>query len=299
MLIYSIVVTWNATKWIDKCFGSLISSATPTKILVIDNNSKDGTPKIIRLKFPMIEVIESRHNLGFGKANNIGIRIALDRNADYFFLLNQDSWVEPDTIGNLISIQDPDYAILSPIHLNGQGNAFDFWFATYLIRSLTPDMLYDLYICRSKPIYETHYVNAAAWLLNKKCIDIVGGFDPSFFMYGEDDNYMLRVKYHRLKIGICFTAKIYHDREFHDDKRWDGLYAMKKSVFVLLKDINNPITKQITKYLLSQGKNTLSNILHFHLKKIAFDFVVLLSVLSSFFGVLNSRVQAKKRRAFL
>jgi N-acetylglucosaminyl-diphospho-decaprenol L-rhamnosyltransferase len=125
VLIYSIVVTYNGSKWLDKCFGSLLNSTVSTKIIAIDNKSTDGTPDEIRLKFPSVEVIETGKNLGFGKANNIGLTRALNENADYVFLLNQDAWVEPDTIGKLISTQSSEYAILSPVHLNGQGDALD------------------------------------------------------------------------------------------------------------------------------------------------------------------------------
>ena len=194
MLIYSIVVTCNGTKWLDKCFGSLLDSAIPTKILAIDNKSTDGTPDILRSKYPSVDVIETGQNLGFGKANNIGLARALSENAEYVFLLNQDAWVEANTIEKLVSAQNSTYAIVSPVHLNGRGDGLDFAFAGYLLNSLTLDFLSDICLNRLKPIYEVPYVNAAAWLLNTKYVDLVGGFDPGFFMYGEDLDLAKRIK---------------------------------------------------------------------------------------------------------
>src|SRR5690606_3631154 len=62
-----------------------------------------------------------------------------------------------------------------------------------------------------KNLYNFKMVNAAAWLLPKHTLDIVGGFHPMFFLYGEDDNYCQRVLYHQLKIGICPMAIVRHD----------------------------------------------------------------------------------------
>jgi GT2 family glycosyltransferase len=294
MLIYSIVVTYNGSKWLDKCLGSLINSTISTTILVLDNKSTDGTPDKIRTKFPSVEVVETGHNLGFGKANNIGLTRALSEKADYVFLLNQDAWVEADTIEKLISAQSPEYAILSPVHLNGTGDALDSKFAYYLSNSLTPAIISDIYSNRVKDIYEVRYVNAAAWLLSMKCIEIVGGFDPSFFMYGEDDNYVLRVKYHGFKIGICPSAKIYHDRQFRD-----GLFARKKARIIYFKDVNKSLLEKSVRFFLSQSKVTFKDIFHFRPKNIFIDIQVIAHVITSFREIVRSRKQAKQKCAFI
>jgi GT2 family glycosyltransferase len=211
---FAIVVTYNGAKWIDKCFGSLVDSNIPVKILAIDNASSDGTPNIIKEKYPQVEVIETGQNLGFGKANNIGLKRVLDENADYAFLLNQDAWVEQDTLEKLVGIQkqNPDYQLLSPIHLNGQGDAIDRNFQTYLGNNWTPGFYSDLYLNKLKSIYEGKHANAAAWLLTRFCLETVGGFDPLFKHYGEDDDYLNRLRGANLKLGIVPLAIIFHDR---------------------------------------------------------------------------------------
>jgi len=299
MLIYSIVVTCNGIKWLDKCLGNLVNSTVSTKILVIDNKSTDGTPDKIRSKYPSIEVIETGQNLGFGKANNIGLARALNENADYVFLLNQDAWIEADTIEKLISAQSSEYAILSPVHLNGIGDALDSNFANYLLNSLTPAIISDIYLNRVKDIYEMQYVNAAAWLLNMKCVEIVGGFDPSFFMYGEDSNYILRVKYYGFKIGICPSAKIYHDRQFRDNKQRDGLYAKKKAIIIYFKDLNKSLIGKSIRFLISQSKTTIKDLLHLRFKNIIIDIYTIIHLIASFREIVRSRKQAKKKCAFI
>ena len=214
MKIYVVVVTYNGNHWIEKCFDSLTNSNIPLTILAIDNASADGTPEQIKKLFPQVELIETGANLGFGKANNIGLINALENNADYVFLLNQDAWVEPDTIGKLIEVSqhNPEFGVLSPLHMNGNGNALDLNFSYYITPPVCPNLLSDIITNKINTIYETKYVNAAAWLLSNKCLKTIGGFDPIFPHYGEDDDYLNRTLYHELKIGIVPHTRIYHDR---------------------------------------------------------------------------------------
>jgi len=215
-MIVSIIVTHNGMQWYEKCFSSLLNSTIPNEIIVVDNASNDDTVKFIKEKYPEIELIVNDENLGFAKANNIGIEYALRKGADFIFLLNQDAWVEKDTLNTLVEVflSVPDAGIVSPIHLNGSNTGLDLGFVDYISRYNTPDFIPDLFIGKLNSWYKTNFVNAAAWLLSRKCIEKVGGFDTSlFFHYGEDDNYCQRVCYHNFGIYISTEAKIYHDRE--------------------------------------------------------------------------------------
>jgi N-acetylglucosaminyl-diphospho-decaprenol L-rhamnosyltransferase len=93
-----IVITYNGAKWVEGCFGSLMQSSVPLNIIAVDNASSDNTVALIKNKFAGVALIESGTNLGFGKANNIGLKRAAEDNADFIFLLNQDAFVKPDTI---------------------------------------------------------------------------------------------------------------------------------------------------------------------------------------------------------
>ena len=211
-----VIVTYNPKKWIDQCFCSLRKSTIPLKTIVIDNGSTDGSQLIIQEKYPEVEFIDAQQNLGFGKANNIGIKKAYDVGADFVFLLNQDAWIESNTIEKLIEVanQNPDYGIISPMHLNGNGSTLDYNFSYYIATGLSKTLFSDMYLnTYENKIYSQKFVNAAAWLMTRKCIENVGGFSPSFFHYSEDDNYCQRVLYHGFKIGVVPMVKIYHDRD--------------------------------------------------------------------------------------
>ena len=246
ILVYTIIVTYNGRKWIKKCFESLIESNIKTHILVIDNLSTDGTPDFIGHNFPDIELIEMSTNLGFGNANNIGIKEAVNNNADYIFLLNQDAWVEKDTLQKLIeaSSKHPNYGIISPIHLSNETvRRIDDLFLKYILRSNYLSIIENALIGDWKDIYPVNFINAAAWLIPQATIRKVGYFDSLFFMYGEDDNYINRVKYHNLKVGIVPQANIIHDRVNNENKNVEIKKYINRKKSALLNIVLNPNKK--------------------------------------------------------
>lgn len=215
--LFAVIVAYKGQQWYDRCFKSLRESTIPVQTIVVDNASNDGTVEYIKECYPEIHLIESKENLGFGRANNLAMRYALDHSCDYVFLLNQDAWVESDAIEKLIAVHKshPEYGILSPMHLNAEKDKIEKGLIRYLDdKSVTDKTLFeDLYFGRLKEVYRTNYVNAAAWLLPRKTLETVGGFDPIFLHYGEDDNYMHRVLYHKMRIGICPLCRVVHDTE--------------------------------------------------------------------------------------
>lgn len=218
MNIFCIVVIYNGTQnnWIEKCLSSILNSSIPITIIAVDNNSNDDSTSYIKTHFPEVQLIECEENLGFGKANNIGIEIALKNNCDFVFLLNQDARVNPDTIEKLALKlnQNPDFGIISPMHLNGTGSALDYNFSNYINPSYCKSLYSDFVLNKvADQVYKSDFICAAAWLLSRKCLEIVGGFNPTFFHYGEDDNYIHRLHYKGLKIGVDPFSTIYHDRE--------------------------------------------------------------------------------------
>lgn len=250
--VFCIVVTYNGKKWADKCFGSLQSSDYNSKIIAVDNDSSDGTPEHLNSEYPGVDVIRLDSNIGFGRANNIGIQSALKQGADFIFLLNQDAWVEPDTLSILLNqiTAFPDIGLLSPLHLNGSGTALDFQFSRYLDPVRCPGLISDLCLHQTKNVYKISDVNAAAWFMSRKMIEKVGLFDEQFFMYGEDDNYRDRVHYEGFNIGVTPLAKIYHDTEDRPSERkkvWKDylLQEIKMRVIAL-----NPNRGILTKLIL-------------------------------------------------
>lgn len=208
-------------RWIDRCISSVIDSSIHTDIFVVDNGSSDGTKEYIKSNYSEVIVADNDANLGFGKANNIGLRFAIENNYDYVYLLNQDAWVSKTTFEYLIGIlvNHSEYGIISPIQNNASG-CLDRNFAHICPTSIISDFFRN----EVKDVYEVNEVMAAHWMLSRRCIETVGAFSPSFPHYGEDNNYIQRAKYHKLKVGIATGDMVVHDREFRDLSKAQIIY---------------------------------------------------------------------------
>ncbi len=274
MKIFAIIVTHNGMRWYDRCFGSLRNSDMPIETIVIDNASTDESVSYIKNHFPEVCFIESKENLGFAKANNIGICKALDNGADYVFLLNQDAWVEKDTLSKLVQTFDENenVGIVSPIHLNGLYTELDSFFSY----SVSNEFISDLYMHKLKKTYQLDCISAAAWLVSAECVRKVGGFDTLLFQhYGEDNNYCQRVIYHGFKILLNTQCTICHDRqercrENENTYRQQYFSQEYKALKVRLGNINHveDIDKQIRMYYLYMLKSILClNINKLHRQK--------------------------------
>lgn len=213
--VFPIIVTYKGHRWYERCFNSLRQSTIPIQTIVVDNASDDGTVEYIKTNFPEIYLIESKENLGFGKANNIAMRYALDHGCDYVFLLNQDAWIEPDTLERLVEIHQrhPEYGLLGPVQVNAEKTKVLSGVVRFLVNpdNVNLEMFGDMMMGTIAEVYPVAEINAAAWLLPRKTLETVGGFDPLFLHYGEDWNYLSRVLYHGMKVGLTPHIQVVHD----------------------------------------------------------------------------------------
>ncbi len=205
-MIYIIIVTYNAEQFIEKTIYSILHSQPKHnfKILAVDNASRDKTVEKLE-KFPHISIIRNDKNLGFGRAVNQGLKKFLKSNAEYVLLLNQDAELFPDTIDKLIEFYETfenkeEIGILAPLEINNEGNPQKLVFH-WLMRS-NFQFFVDLYNNNLQNVYFTNFISASCWLLPRKTVETIGGFNPMFFMYGEDGEYCFRVKAHKLKIAL-------------------------------------------------------------------------------------------------
>lgn len=210
--LFIIIVTFNGVNWLDKC----LESCSNYPVIIVDNASTDETVFFIETNYPKVKLLKQPENLGFGQANNIGIRYALDQDAEHVFLLNQDAYLVDNVLEELMTFQKqhPKYGILSPIHITGDKKRLDKNFSIFMRQENSGQFYSDFVLGNTLAIvYQVPFVNAAAWLISRKCLETVGGFDPLFFHYGEDENYCQRVLFHDLKIGVLPRYYVIHDRQ--------------------------------------------------------------------------------------
>jgi len=199
--IATIIVTYNGEKWIDRCLASVLKSSYPSDLYVVDNASTDATVSILKNYRVNLEVLD--FNAGFGYSNNVILEKLRNSGYDYFFLMNQDIYLEEDVLTKLVDFAQihSEAGIVAPIQYDGEGQEIDANFSQYLELSE-----------EKAQFYETTFCNAAAWLLTKDCLAKVGLFNSFFPHYGEDRNYCERAKFHGFKILIVKETKVLHDR---------------------------------------------------------------------------------------
>jgi len=229
--ILVIIVSYNIDRWLDRCLGSVRDSGADC--IVIDNASTDGSPERIRREYPFVKLVEAGRNLGFGAANNIGIRYALEQGYDYAYLLNGDAWLMPGTLDAICKAFESDegreYGILSPLQFAGNGDAFDRLFEKHCGKALRANP--------TKEVVPVRFVMAAHWMLIRRCFEAVGGFSPAFSHNGEDDNYIDRARFYGFKVGVVPSAQAVHDRQGRKTSRES---AMRLKCVGTVAKVSNP-----------------------------------------------------------
>ena len=204
-----VIVSWNAKDYLFECLKSLKDGAYtgPMEIIVVDNASADGSAEMVRQQFPYVKLICNAQNLGFAKANNIGIRHCT---GEYVALINSDVHALPDCITTLVIYcqNQPTAGLVGPFIIGRDGKqqmscrgAPNLW--NMLCRALALDVVFS----RSRFFngyflgHWDHCTTASVdilsgcfWLTPRPTLDNVGLLDESFFIYGEDMDWCKRFR---------------------------------------------------------------------------------------------------------
>ena len=209
-----ILVNWNGKCDTLECLSSLRSDIYPNKhVMVVDNGSRDDSVRIIRERYPEVEVLSVGQNLGFTGGNNVGISRALNEGADYIFLLNNDTTLEPEAITVLIATaeQNATAGLLTPlIHYYDQpGEA---WFGGSALDINQGQAVHENGTSPPKgaSAREVPWASGCAMLLPASVMMQIEGFDNRFFLNWEDVDLSLRVRKAGYKILLVPAALIYH-----------------------------------------------------------------------------------------
>lgn len=242
-----IIVSYNGMPWLERCLGSVYPGAKTCHfapdLYVWDNDSTDGSADYVAKHFPGAHLVRSAENVGFAKANNMGFQYALDHGYDYIYLLNQDAWLAPGALEALVAAAEahPDYAVLSPLQYQDGYKAFDSQFAK-LYHGSVEGMGFQT---SSEPdkVVEVKRIMAAHWLVPVGALKTVGPFEEEMFpLYGQDDDWCNRVRYHGLKVGVVPGAKAVHDRA---QRREPKEKVIRRNYYtgslIRLCDVNRPL----------------------------------------------------------
>ncbi len=198
-----------------KCVKSVQKSTYGNvDIIVVDNNSGDGLEKELE-KLPDILFIQSGKNLGYTGGNNIGIKKALERDADYVFILNPDTTIEEDAIGNLVATAELEKAgIVGPKILFADDKKDTIWYAGGILDLANVLGKHRGVDEKDKKQYdtieETEFVTGGAIFVRRDVFEKIGFFDDRYFMYLEDVDFCYRAKKAGFKVLYVPTAEVFH-----------------------------------------------------------------------------------------
>jgi len=221
-----IIVNYNVKEFLQNLIHSIEkASLNLTKeIIIVDNASDDGSVEFIREKFPQAKLIANQKNLGFGKANNIGLKQASGK---YILLINPDTLVAEDTFEKMIKffesnpeaglagckILNPDGSLQLACRRSFPGPWTSFTKVTGL-SSLFPNnkvfARYNLTYLDENKTYEVDAISGSFMMMLKEVYAKVGGFDEQFFMYGEDLDLCYRIQKSGFKVYYVHSTQIIH-----------------------------------------------------------------------------------------
>ncbi|MDX1415441.1 MAG: glycosyltransferase family 2 protein [Candidatus Promineifilaceae bacterium] len=226
-----IIVSWNVREYLANCLRSICKdlgrSQLHGEIFVVDNASTDGTVSLLRDLFPQVHVISNDTNVGFGAANNQGMKAAAAYNPKYYFLLNPDTYVRAGALEALIScLEERPHAGMAGARLiygdgGFQHSAFYFPGLGQLMFDLLPmpARLYQsrfngryprrLYRPRRSPFKIDHPLGATM-MVRADVAESTHGFDESFHMYCEEIDWSWRVRQAGWEIYAVPAAEIIH-----------------------------------------------------------------------------------------
>jgi len=210
-----VIVNHNDRNRLKTCLSALQTGDLGRKleIIVVDNASTDGSPKMIHHEFPEIRLIENSDNQGFGKANNQGIRTSRGK---YILLINADAVISLESLRVLVRELEShqDWGAAAPALIGEDGRCQVSFgdsrtFSAELANKIWMNRRYRRQIEETQDNRQYRWLSAACLLIRKEALDDIGLFDEGFFLYFED-------------IDLCFRL---------NDRGWKTVLIPKVTAF--------------------------------------------------------------------
>jgi GT2 family glycosyltransferase len=229
--IATVILNFNGAKDTLECISSLIGQTSPdfnNEIIMVDNASNESSVDLIKKKYPQIQIIVNKTNLGYAQGNNVGIQKALNTGADYVFILNNDTKVDLQCLQNLFNFSETHKSagLLSPkiyfypgyeTHHKRYSKADlgkILWFAGGKIdwnnMFVSHRGVDEVDISQYNEAQKTTFVSGCAMFIKKEVLETVGIFDTKLFLYYEDMDLCQRAKKKGYEIWYVPQGVVWH-----------------------------------------------------------------------------------------
>lgn len=201
-----------------ECINSLYKmNYSNYSVIVVDNSCNESYFEIIKNKFSKIDIIKNKKNLGYTGGNNLGIKRGIESGAEYIWLLNDDTVVDPACLRNIVDVaeKDTNIGLVSPV-IYYYENSYKWQFSGSYIDWKCFSLRYPNNQKKVDEIYQIGN-NVCLWgtalLIKKEVVNKIGYLKQEFFAYWEDTEYSLRSLKNGFKNVVCNNAKVYHKRQ--------------------------------------------------------------------------------------
>lgn len=215
-LVYAVVTNWNGLDDTSECIESLQNSTYPNlQVVIVDNGSTDDSPNVLAERFPKAAQVRMERNGAVTAAYNAGLRYALNHNADYVLMLNNDTILDGEMTALLVEFagRDAKFGLVTPkIYYYDRPDVI--WFAGGM-RSRFDLGAYgtgegEMDSLENSTAKEVDYAWACGMLMSREMLESVGLFDTQFYLYYDDVDYSIRVQEAGYGIWYVPEAKMWH-----------------------------------------------------------------------------------------
>lgn len=213
-----IVLNWNNAAATGSCLDSLQAIAYPAcEVVLVDNGSTDNSVPVLSAQYPSVTLLQTSANLGYAGGNNVGIRYAVERGAQFIFILNNDITVSPHFLEPLLgALKDqPDVGIVTPLVAEQAKDEGRVWALGSVVEASTARVSRrhagdSLERWLHEAPFEVDVAAGAAMLVKAEVLARVGLMDEAFFLYYEETDWSLRVRHAGYRILAVPQSLVWH-----------------------------------------------------------------------------------------
>ena len=250
--IVCVILNFNRRADTIQCLASIEASThRHVRALVLDAGSNDGSVQAVRETFPEALVIELEDNLGYAGNNNTGIRIALELGAEWVFVLNEDTVLDPECLARLVEVgeRDPAIGIVGPmvyhhdepgVIQSAGGRLTARWEGWHLGQN-EPDR------GQFTQPHHVEWISGCGILVRRGVIEQVGALDPRFFYYWEETEWCVRAGKAGWRVVHVPAARLWHKGVQRDYRPHPPVtYYATRNRLLLLKKHGAPFAARAT-----------------------------------------------------